>query len=263
MKKYYNMFLLNIKYENLRLIIYFIFFSFLLSFYGITFFQRNSEYIAYSTGDLFLFLVGGVKAEKNFLNYVNWFGIILIVYLPMVYMLSKQFQDRKIFIFYRVKDYKNWYYYNIIWTFFNVFVFLLILYIIILGLSLFGKNVSYFVKPNEFNYLLNEVSLESLILKCFLLNFLFFNSLILLASNLTFLTRNFNASVLTVLILSYLTSLSNNKYLIGNVAMIMKENIFVNGNKGLNFKFAVVYLSLFLIINLVVGHLLYRRNIEF
>lgn len=262
MKKY-NMFFLNIKYENLRLITYFIFFSILLAFYGATFFQRNSEYIAYSTGDLFLFLTGGTKEGKNFFNYINWFGLILVVYLPMIYILSKQFQDKKIFIFYRLKEYKNWYYSNVIWTFFNVLVFLLIIYTVIFLVSLIFKGASYWTSPNEFNSLVKSVSLKSVILKTFLLNFLFFYGLILLASNLSFLTRKFNASILGVLVLSYLTSLGKNKYLIGNAAMLMKEDIFISGNNGLTFSFALIYLSLFLLLNLISGHFLYRRNIEF
>ncbi len=266
MKKF-NISFLNIKYINKKLIVYFILVSILYGLYGTSFILNNSSEVNFNFGDVFLFLFGGVQYRKDSLiDYTSWFGFILLIYYPIIYFLSKQFADKKVFIFYRIKKYKYWYYSNIFIAFLKVILFFIFMYAATFIIALKPLGYSGVVSKNIFNNLKYSVSTNTLIVQLISINILFIIAVILLAMNLFFVTKKFNISVLIVLILTYLSSFinlkSSAKYSLGNVAMLVQNVSFSNGNSNITFNYSIGFFLVIIISNLILGNFLYKRSIE-
>lgn len=266
MKKF-KIFLLNIKYENYKVIIYLAIISLIYALYGVNFLKTNATEVNFSFGDIYLFLFGGVPYDlKSIPKYINWFGFILLLYYPMIYFISNQFQDKKLFVFYRVKKYKYWYYANLVSTVLKTILVIITMYIVVFLVTLMFFDFNGTIIPNKFNNLINEISFNSLVFNMLLLNIMLVITIILITINLSFVIRDFNVATVSVLVITYLSSFVGNsevgKDFVGNVAMVVRHIEFKDVMTGITSMYSYGFFSILIIINLILGHLLYRRNIE-
>ncbi|WP_238883378.1 hypothetical protein [Clostridium sp. YIM B02551] len=265
--KNYRVFFLNIKYLNKKMGVYGLFVAILFGLYAVSYFHNNSKEVSFCFGDIFLLLFGGVEYKKSsIINYSTWFGIIMILYYPIIAFITNELAEKKLFAFYRIKKYKYWYYSNIMNALLKVLVYLILIYVVVFIIASISIGFDGIVKIDEFNSLKVSMTINKLIINIFLLNYLFMVAIVLLTISTYFLTKNIKVSTLIVIIITYLTSFIDNgyigKFLIGNVAMLRQNSSFISGNKNITYIYSIEVFIFIIVASLILGHLLYRRNIE-
>ncbi|MDD7796063.1 hypothetical protein [Clostridium sp. 'White wine YQ'] len=265
--KTYRVFFLNIKYLNKKMIVYELFIAILFGLYVVSYFHNNSKEISVCFGDVFLLLFGGIEYKKNsIISYSTWLGFIIILYYPIIAFISKEISEKKLFAFYRIKKYKYWYYSNIMNSLLKVFLYLILIYGVVFIIASIFMGFDGIVKADEFNSLKTSMPLNKLIISIFLLNYLFISAIVLLTISTYLITKNIKIATLIIITITYLTSFIVNgsigKFLIGNLAMMRQNSSFITGNKNITFTHSIEVFIFIIIVSLILGHLLYRRNIE-
>lgn len=267
---------LNLKeINNLQHTFILIFFASIITLINLSILDiKHSEY--FLIGDILIENFGGLLTNfdltKDIMSFILWLiPNLLIVYLINISIIQN-FRENTNLVLPRIKNKIKWFMaFNITITIIVIknYLILIITSVFItfikVGSSIFKNNL---IIKDSFNYLNFDTNQYLILLYICLLNILTIIAIIFFMNNLYYIFFNSNeASIIGFLLCIVSVNITKfsilNKFIILNQGMLKRHDLFRYGFNGFNIEISILYLSIFLFLNLIIGiYIIKKRDLN-